>query len=126
MSSTNVELARRGFEALKRGDLSVAEVLLDEDVKWHWGDPNAEGACRNRAQALAFLRRPERPGPGELVDVVDAGARVVVITQPSSGGAQPEPLQAQITTFRDGKVIEMVGFPTVEDALEAAGVQWRR
>jgi ketosteroid isomerase-like protein len=126
MTSTNVELARQGFEALKRGDLSEAEALLDENVKWHMGDPDSVGACRNRTQALAYMRRPERRGPGELVDVIDAGDRVVVITQPPPSGPEPEPLHGQITTFRDGKVIEMVGYETVEEALAAAGVDWQR
>jgi ketosteroid isomerase-like protein len=126
MTSTNVELARRGFDALKRGDLSEAEALLDENVKWHMGDPDAVGACRSRTEALAFMRRPERRGPGELVDVIDAGDRVVVITQPPPIYGEAQPLRAQITTFRDGKVVEMVGYPTLDEALAAAGAAWRR
>jgi len=30
---------------------------------------------------------------------------------------------ANLTTFRDGKVIEMVHYPDLEDALAAAGVR---
>jgi ketosteroid isomerase-like protein len=126
MSSENVELARRGYEAIKRGDLAEVRELLDEDVKWHAGDPLAEGACRNREEALAFMRRPERRGPGELIDVIDAGDRIVVILQPPPLDGEPAPMRAQITTFRDGKVIEMAGCPTVEAALAVAGVEWRR
>lgn len=126
MSTANIELVRRGFDALRRGDLSAANALLDENVKWHWGDPTAEGACRNRQEALAFMRRPDRPGPGQLVDTIDAGDRVVVILQPPPVDGHPQPLRAQITTFRDGKVVEMVGYPTVEGALAAAGVEWKR
>jgi ketosteroid isomerase-like protein len=126
MPSSNVELARLGFEALSAGDLTAIAELLDEDVKWHWGDPTAVGACRNREQAMAFIRRPERRGPGELIDLIDAGDRVVVILRPPPADGEPSPLRAQITTFRDGKVVEMVGYPTVEAALAAAGVEWRR
>src|SRR5579884_3276401 len=108
---SNVELARRGYEALKHGDLDKIAALLDEDVKWHMGDPTAEFACRNREQALAWIRRPERGGPGELVDIIDGGDRVVVITQPPPVDGETSPLHGQITTFRDGKVIEMVGYP---------------
>jgi ketosteroid isomerase-like protein len=126
VSTANVEQARRGYEALKRGDLSEIGELLADDVKWHWGDPMAQGACRNRAQALNFMRRPERRGPGELIDVIDAGDRVVVITQPPPIDDEPVPLRAQITTFRDGKVVEMHGYPTVETALMAAGVEWSK
>lgn len=125
MSGTNVELARRGYEAFRRGDLSVADELLDENVKWHFGDPTAQGACVNRKQALNFMRRAERGDPGELVDVIDAGDSVVVIMRPASEDGEPSELRAQITTFRDGKVIEMVGYPTVAAALRAAGVEWR-
>lgn len=126
MSTENVELARRGYEAIKRGDLTAVADLLDEDVNWHAGDPMVEGACRSREQALAFMRRPERRGPGELIDVIDAGDRVVVILQPPPIDGEPAPMRAQITTFRDGKVIEMAGYPTIDAALAAAGVQWRR
>ncbi len=121
-----MELARRGYEAIKRSDLAAIGELLDENVKWHWGDPTAEGACLNRQQALAFMRRPERRGPGKLVEMIDAGDRVVVILQPPPTDGEPAPLRAQITTFRDGKVIEMVGYPTVDAALAKAGVQWHR
>jgi len=125
MSESNVELARRGFEALKRGDVSSIGALLDENVQWHAGDPTAEMACHNRREALAFIQRPGRRGPGELVDVLDAGDRVVVITQPpAQEDGTPSELHAQITTFRDGRVTEMVGYPTVGAALEAAGLQW--
>jgi hypothetical protein len=46
-----------------------------------------------------------------------------VILQPPPVDGEPQPLRAQITTFRDGKVVEMVGYPTVEAALTAAGVE---
>jgi ketosteroid isomerase-like protein len=126
MSSEKVELARRGYEAIKRGDLTDVVDLLDEHVKWHAGDPMAEGACRNRKQALAFMRRPERRDPGELIDIIDAGDRIVVILQPPPIDGEPAPMRAQLTTFRDGKVIEMAGYPTVEAAFAEAGVEWRR
>jgi ketosteroid isomerase-like protein len=126
VANPNVELARRGFEALKRGDLSEVDALFDENVKWHRGDPDAIGACRTRAEAAAFIRRPERSDPGELVDVLDAGDRVVVILKPPASEADLEPLRAQITTFRDGKVVEKIGYDTVEEALRAAGVEWSR
>ena len=124
MSESNVELARRGYDALKRGDLGAIAAMLDENVKWHWGDPTADDACRSRSDALAYIRRPQRRGPGELVDVIDAGDQVVVITR--GDPENDEALHAQITTFRNGKVIEMVGYPTVETALAAAGIERRR
>ena len=121
MTESNVERARRGFEAALRGDFDAIRDLLDPDVRWHGGDPAAPGACQDRDQALAFMRRARaRSRVGELVDVVEAGDRVVVIMCPRPVGAEPAALSANLTTFRDGKVIEMVHYPDPRDALAAA------
>ena len=122
MSEGNVEIARRGFEAALRGDLEAIAELLDDDVKWHGGDPSAPGACHNRRQALAFMRQSDviRGGRVELVDVVGIGDAVVVIMKPQSGGDQPAEPVANLTTFRDGKVVEMVHYQDAGEALAEA------
>lgn len=120
MTETNVELARRGFEDALRGDLDAIRELLDTDVKWHGGDLSAPGACHNREQALAFMRQARsRRRLGELVDIVDAGDKVVVIMRPPSEEGEQPTLSANLTTFREGKVVEMVHYPNPEDALDA-------
>jgi ketosteroid isomerase-like protein len=122
MAESNVELARRGYEAALRGDFDVIRDFLDPDVKWHGGDPSAPGACRNREQAMQFMRRAlGRRGVGELVDVVGAGDKVVVIIRPPDEDGEQGALSANLTTFRDGKAIEMVHYPNPDDALAAAG-----
>lgn len=124
MSEANVELVRRGWEAALRGDLDSIAAMLHPDVKWHGGDPDAEYACHNRMEALAFMgqRRFMRWGAPELVDVLDAGDEVVLITRRVGEEGEPE-LSANLTTFRDGKVIEMVHYPNPDDARAAAGLQ---
>jgi ketosteroid isomerase-like protein len=123
MTESNVELARRGWEAALRGDLDTLRDLLDPEVKWHGGDPSASGSCRNRDQALEFMRRARSRAPlAELVDVVDAGEKVVVIVRGRDAGDGPAQPSASLTTFRDGKAVEMVHYPNVEDALAAAGL----
>lgn len=87
------------------------------------GDPTAEGTCQNREQALTFMQRARRGRLGEVVDVVDAGDRVVLIIRPRPEHDEPAVLVANLTTFRDGKVVEMVHYPSPADALAAAGVQ---
>ena len=121
MPETNVELARRGFEAALRGDLDVIGSLLDPEVKWHGGDPSAEGACRNRKQALEVMARARaRLGDVELVDVVGVGDKVVVIMRPPSAEGGQAGTVANLSTFRDGKVVEMVHYPDPDEALAAA------
>ena len=117
MSERNVELARQGYEAVLRGDLDVIADLLAEDVRWHGGDPNAVGSCRNRNEALEVMRQASGR-IGELVDVVGAGDKVVVIMRPVGAGSEPI---ANLTTFRDGKVVEMVHYPDPAAALSDAG-----
>lgn len=123
MSETNVDVARRGWEAALRGDLDVIADMLHPDVKWHAGDPDAAFACHNRKEALAFMgqRRFMRSGTPELVDVIDAGDKVVLITRRIGEDGEPE-LVANLTTFRDGKVVEMVHYPNPDDARAAAGL----
>jgi ketosteroid isomerase-like protein len=123
VTEANVELARRGYEAALRGDLDAVREFLDPEVRWHGGDPSAPGACRNREQALEFMRQARsHRGIGELVDVIDAGEKVVVIMRPQSEDGEQAALSANLTTFRDGKAVEMVHYPTPESAFAAAGI----
>jgi ketosteroid isomerase-like protein len=122
MSSSNAALAREGYGAALRGDLSRLEELLDPDVRWHGGDPAAPGACRDRQQALVFISRAiDAQRIGELVDVEEVGDRVLVVMCPRRGAGEPPELTANVTTFRDGRVIEIVHYPTPEAARAAIG-----
>lgn len=123
MAESNVEAARRGWEAALRGDLDRLGDLLDPDVKWHGGDPSTRGSCHNREEALEFMRRLRgRAQQAELVDVLGAGKKVVVITRGRDAGHGPAQPSANVTTFRDRKAVEMVHYPNLDDALSAAGL----
>src|SRR5438477_10687314 len=100
MTESNAEMVRRGYEAALRGDLGAIEQLLDPTVKWHGGD-SATG-CRNRRETLDFMREARKRRPlGELVDVVNAGEKVVVIMRPPAERGEEPALSANVTTFRD-------------------------
>jgi ketosteroid isomerase-like protein len=124
----NLELARRGYEALAAGDLEVVAELLDPAVRWHGGDPDAPGACNGRDQALEFIRAARSRGPlPDVVEMTAVGDRVVAVLRPRPSpedgptDASEPALRANLTTFRDGKVIEMIGFEDPERAFRAAG-----
>lgn len=116
-------MARRGWELALGGDLDAISGMLDPQVTWHAGDPTGPGACRNRQEALEFMReaRARRPLP-ELVEVRDAGDKVVVILRHQASEGQQSSLVANLTSFRDGKVVEMIHYDDPEEALMAAGL----
>jgi ketosteroid isomerase-like protein len=125
MTSANVELVRRGYEAIARGDLDAVREMLDPAVKWHGGDENAPGACHGSDEALAFMATARRRGGGpiaKLVDVIDLGEQVVVVFRPPGASEGETALRANLTTIRDGKVVEMVAHESPEAALAAARV----
>jgi uncharacterized protein len=126
VTTSDVDLLRRAWDAFARGDVDAAVQALDPDVRWYAaGDPDGEGACHNREQAAAFLRRALADGvTAELLDVRDAGDRLVAVMHthaPPQWHRNPEP-HGELVTVRDGKVTEMVIYPTVEDALAATGL----
>lgn len=126
MTVSDVQLARRAWAAFARGDIAAASSVLDRDVRWEAvGDPDAEGACHNREEAVAFIRRSLAEGvSAELLDVHDAGDKLVAVIHahaPPEGELPPEP-HGELLRVRDGKVIEMVVYPTVDEALAAAGL----
>lgn len=121
---SNVELVRSGFEAASRGDVDAIAALLDENV--YWGAPDHESGCQNRNQALRWMS--EGITRGIHVDLVDArelsDGRVLVLLQrniPHEGDSQPPGPHGQLVSFRNGKIAEMLVYPTAEEALTAAG-----
>lgn len=126
MAATDVALLRRAWEAFALGDVETATEVLDPHVQWYGaGDDEHHGGCHSRDEALAFIRRALADGvTAEAFDFRDAGDRVVVLLQrhePRACGEQPAP-HGEVVTVRDGKVIEMVVYPTVDAALAAAGL----
>jgi ketosteroid isomerase-like protein len=125
MSASDVELVRRAWSAFCSGDVEAIEAVLHPRVRWYPADePGAAEACSSREQAIAFIRAA--PGAGrsaDLVDVIDAGERVVLILhrrRPPGADERPEP-HGEVIAVRDGAIVEMVIHWSVGEALAAAG-----
>jgi hypothetical protein len=52
--------------------------------------------------------------------VVGVGDKVVVVMGPAADETEPGEPWANLATFREGKVVEMVHYPSVDAALAAA------
>lgn len=127
MTQSNLELVRAGFASAMRGDVAALEAILAPDV--YWGAPgDRQDGCHNRRQALHWMRAAiDRGVTLKLIDVRElADGRVLTVLQriaPLEGGDGPPPPHAQLVSFRDGQVTEMLVYPSPEDAEAAAGTR---
>jgi ketosteroid isomerase-like protein len=129
MSESNLELIRRGFGAAARGDVDAITAMLTPDVRWH-GAGDDDGGCQNREQALQWMTAAiDRGIRVQLLEARELkNDRVLVLLQRSTpregdpSGELPPP-HGQILTLRDGKITEMVVYPTAEEATGAAGAR---
>lgn len=124
MAAADAQLLRRAWDAFAVGDIEAATQALDPQVRWYGADePHAEGSCHSRDDAVAFIQRALADGvSAELLDLCEVGDRLVAIIQthvPPEWGETPPP-HGEVVNVRDGKVIEMVVYPTVDEAVAAA------
>lgn len=124
MAESDVEVVRRAWEAFSRGDVDAASEAFDPEVRWHGADDDElDAGCHSRGQALAFIRQALADGvTAEALAIEDTGDRIVVVVQthnPAEWRSQPGP-HGEVVTVRDGKVVELVVYPTVDAALTAA------
>jgi ketosteroid isomerase-like protein len=131
MSEQNVELARRGYEDLMRGDLDAVFELLAPDLSWRWWQPGL-GDCHSRGEAMRVIKeRLAERAIGQLVEIIDADEeRIVVVMRrnPESkrsyaeeGLPEGHDETANLITIRNGKVVALQDYKTKADALAAVG-----
>jgi ketosteroid isomerase-like protein len=130
MSEENVELARRGLEALDRRDLTSWLAVHDEDYEVvpsrDWPEPGVRGAEAGfnwYVQAFDTLQ-PFRTADTEYID---AGADKVLLqyrmdVRGRGSGAEVEVRRWCLVTMRKGRILRTEWFLDRAEALEAAGL----
>jgi ketosteroid isomerase-like protein len=131
MSQENVEMARRAYEALERGDFDgmVSDLAPSFEYVTTGAIPGVTGAYRGREGLREFLRWmwDEFDSPRiEVHDLTDAGDQVLVSVTLRGRGKQSG-VEASwdvwhLWTMQDGKVVHGQAFASREKALEAAGL----
>jgi len=124
MGNQDLELLRDAWEAFAAGDLEAASAALDAQVRWYAAEePDADGTCHNRGEALAFIQQALADGVGaELLELRKVGDRIVSIIQthtPPEWREGPPP-HGEVVTVRDHKIVETVVCPTVDEAMRGA------
>jgi uncharacterized protein len=130
MVPENVEVARRGYEAFKRGNVEATLEFLDPEIEvhdspelpdrriWH----GYEGFVANLANMLDIVQGFEL----EPEEFIDAGDKVLVAVRVrghgrGSGIAMEDHL-LHVWTIRDGKGTRLEVYRDREQAREAAGL----
>jgi ketosteroid isomerase-like protein len=137
MSQENVEVVQQVFEAVARRDSKTVLALYDPEVV-------VEMAPGSIAQLLTSgpvwrghdgLREFDREWREAFADIetgyeelIDAGEQVIAIARyrvrgRASGISVSGPPQAGVWTLRNGRIVDVIWFPTREEALEAAGLR---
>jgi ketosteroid isomerase-like protein len=130
MSEENVEIVRRGLEALDRRDLSSWLAVIDEEVEVvptrDWPEPGVRGA---EAAFDWYLQAFDALQPFRATDTefIDAGADKVLLqyrtdVRGKGSGAKIEFRRWCVVTVRKGRLLRAEWLSDRADALEAAGL----
>ena len=135
MSRENVEVVRRIYEAVARQDADAVLDLYHPEVTWDFSrSPFASVLTRTAYRGPDGLRsftreRHEawRDVADELEELVDAGDAVVSVVRTRGhgrrSGAEAALRHAGAWTIEDGRVVQVVWFPSRREALEAVGLR---
>jgi ketosteroid isomerase-like protein len=129
MSQENVGIVRRVYDAANRNDWNAAfrDAHPDFELTAQRG-PNA-GTHRGREKVIAILLDQRAAFDAwimEPLELLESWDQVVAIVKsrlrPKDSSGELEIRNRHIRTIRDERGLSMVGFPSPEEALEAAGL----
>jgi ketosteroid isomerase-like protein len=132
MSERNVEVVRSGADALARGDLDVAQQVLDPafefDVTRTDLNPRVYHGLDGLLELMSEWTSTWDDYAFEVAELVEAGKdRVVGIVRErgrmKGSDSWVEHVRGVVWTIRAGRILRYDEYPTKHEALEAAGLQ---
>ncbi len=110
MSNQNIEATKRGYAAFNAGDLETALSTFADTVEWTIpGESMIGGTYRGKGELTELLKRlAEKSTSVKTKSFLADGDVVVVLTEVTAGGETSQ--EADVFTFRDGKVIKAQSF----------------
>ena len=131
MSQENVELARRGAEALNRHDFEAIAEGMDPLIEWNDQRELPGAASHHGVEAvLRHLRATFEDWADfrvEAQEFVEAADHVVITTRVSAkgqvSGAPVERVTFAINEYRAGRLLRVSIYGTKAEALKAVGLE---
>ncbi|MGH3556723.1 MAG: nuclear transport factor 2 family protein [Mycobacterium sp.] len=110
MSNQNIEATKKGMAAFNAGDLDTALSMFADSVEWTIGGESVIGGTyRGKGELTGLLGRlAEKSTSAEAKSFLADGDVVVVLSEVTAGGETSQ--EADVFTFRDGKVIKAQSF----------------
>ena len=109
-TSQNVETAKKGYAAFAAGDIETVLSVYDDDVEFVVpGNSTVSGTYRGKAELTELFAKVAEQSfaitPSRFLADDDV---VVVLSQVTAGGESAS--QADVYTFRDGKIAKVLDF----------------
>ena len=132
MSQENVELARKGIDALNRGGVEAVIDLCDPEVEWVAIPgflPDAEDFHGHDGVRAWFAKVDEtlQKVQWEAEQIADGGECLFVALKLAAAGRasgiQAELRIFQAWTIRNGRLVRLESYLSRDEALEAAGLR---
>ena len=135
MSRENVELVRRLYHAVARGDTGAVLIAYHPEVEWDFlhspfRDFLRHDAYRGHEGVRSFTRERTEDAWADIEDrleeLIDAGEHVVSVVRTRgrglASGAEVERVHAGIWTIRGGQIVRVAWVGSRDDALEVVGL----
>ena len=130
MSQENVKVVRRGYEHFNGSgevDYSVLDPEVVYDLSRRTFDPLVFRGHEGVGEFLRLIREQWGSRRMEPQDLIDAGDKVVAYVRlvgvGRRSGVETMANAAHVWTFREGKIVRLTVFQTMEEALEAIGLR---
>ncbi len=134
MSQENVEIVRRVYEAWNRDDLDAARLLMHPEIElrqppnFFLGQDSVYRGHEGVRQWWDFAKEPWAFFKSHIERERDEGDTVVTVVRFEAVGRESGvnvelPAVANVWRLRDRQVVSFTAYNSLEEALEAAGLQ---
>ena len=108
MSTENAEVAKKAYAAYGVGDIDTALATFDDGVEWSIpGNSTLSGTYHGKGEFIELLGKlAEKSFTTTPERIVGHSNNVEVVTKITAGGESG--LQADVLTYRDGKLVKAV------------------